>query len=221
MNLSEAPTRRTASSRRIHLASRSPRRQQLLREHGLEFEARHPGFEDSDLQPGRVTPPQWVAALAYLKAAAGLAQLPATARDEAPPIVLGADTACVQGDRLIGTPRNADEAREMIRALRDGAHDVITGVALIEPASGRRLLFADTARVEVGHLSDAQIEEYILSGDWRGKAGAYNLSERLAAGWPIRYTGDPATVMGLPVRRLLRLLDRWPPGGADPRGAAA
>lgn len=193
----------------------------MLREHGLEFEARHPGFEDSDLQPGRVTPPQWVAALAYLKAAAGLAQIADQPPDGAPPIVLGADTACVKGDRLIGTPRDADEAREMIRSLRDGEHDVITGVALIEPASGRRLLFADTARVEVGHLSDAQIEEYINSGDWRGKAGAYNLSERLAAGWPIRYTGDPATVMGLPVRRLLPLLDRWPPGGVDPRGAAA
>lgn len=205
--------------RPIVLASRSPRRQELLGQYGLTFEARHPGFDDSDLHPGRVTPAQWVAALAYLKAAAGRAQLEPREDDE--PLVLGADTACVIGDRLIGTPRDADEARDMLRSLREGEHDVVTGVALIEPRTGRRLLFADTARVQVGALSEAQIEEYIRSGQWQGKAGAYNLSERIAAGWPIRYTGDPATIMGLPMQRLVRLLDRWPPGRTGPKGAAA
>lgn len=166
-----------------------------------------------------MTPPQWVAALAYLKAAAGLAHLGPSTTGEPAPIVLGADTACVHDGRLVGTPRDAEEARAMIRELRGGRHDVVTGVAIIEPGTGRRLLFADTASVEVGDLSDAQIDEYIASGGWQGKAGAYNLSERLAAGWPIRYEGDPATVMGLPIRRLMRLLDRWPADG--PAGAAA
>lgn len=214
----EAPRGR---ARPLYLASRSPRRQEILREHGLKFEARHPGFDDSDLHPGRVTPAQWVAALAYLKAAAGLAQLRSLPPGCELPLVIGADTACVQGRRLIGTPRDADEARAMIRSLRSGPHDVITGVALIEPATGRRLFFADTARVEVGAISDEAIEEYIRSGEWQGKAGAYNLSERIAAGWPIRYTGDPATIMGLPIRRLLALLDRWPPAHDGPKGAAA
>lgn len=204
---------------RLHLASRSPRRQQLLREHGVTFDADHPGIDDAELLPGRVTPTQWVAALAYLKARAGASKLadqgadpcePANDATQAPPVFLGADTACVKDGRLIGTPRTADEARDMIRTLRDGAHDVVTGVALIDPSSGQRLLFADTAHVEVGSISDTDIETYIQSGDWQGKAGAYNLSERLAAGWPIRYQGDPATVMGLPMRRLMKCLDRWP-----------
>lgn len=205
---------------RLHLASRSPRRQQLLREHGVTFDADHPGIDDAELEPGRVTPGQWVTALAYLKARAGASKLAdhrsATSAAEPvsvnkpDPVFLGADTACVKDGRLIGTPRTADEARDMIRTLRDGAHDVVTGVALIDPSSGQRLLFADTAHVEVGSISDTDIETYIQSGDWQGKAGAYNLSERIAAGWPIRYQGDPATVMGLPMRRLLKCLDRWP-----------
>lgn len=185
----------------------------------MQFEARHPGFDDSDLKPGRVTPAQWVAALAYLKAAAGRDQIRARQAAVGETLILGADTACVKGDRLIGTPRDAAEAREMIRALRDSRHDVVTGVALIEPATGRRVLFADSARVEVGPIPDSEIEAYLDSGDWAGKAGAYNLSERIAAGWPIRYNGDPATIMGLPIRRLLPLLDRWQDG--PPRGAAA
>jgi predicted house-cleaning NTP pyrophosphatase (Maf/HAM1 superfamily) len=56
--------------------------------------------------------------------------------------------------------------------------------------------------VRVGHIPDLEIEWYLASGQWRGKAGAYNLSERLTAGWPIEYDGDPGTIMGLPMRKL-------------------
>lgn len=66
----------------------------------------------------------------------------------------------------------------------------------------RRWLFADRAAVRYGRVSDAAVDEYVASGLWRGKAGAYNLQERLEAGWPVRCEGDPATVMGLPMRRL-------------------
>ncbi|MFW5653377.1 MAG: Maf family protein [Planctomycetota bacterium] len=70
----------------------------------------------------------------------------------------------------------------------------------------RRLLFVDTADVEVGNVRSADIKSYLDTGDWRGKAGAYNLSERLTAGWPITYEGDPTTIMGLPMGLLQQVL---------------
>lgn len=187
---------------RLRLASRSPRRRELLSEHGIEHDAAHPGLEDSELKPGRVSPGQWVAALAYLKAAAGSPDAARDGRD----LVLGADTAIVKDNTLIGTPRDHDEAAAILRTLSGGTHDVVTGVSILEHTTGRRVLFYDTARVRLGRLSDQQIREYVASEGWKGKAGGYNLKERLDAGWPIDFEGDPATIMGLPMRKLAAYL---------------
>ncbi len=192
---------------RIFLASRSPRRRELLSDAGYLFDFDHPGLEDSELVDGDVTPRQWVASLAYLKARAGVEVARQTRRT--PDIVLGADTACVMDGRLIGTPRNAAEARTMIAAFADREHEVVSGLALVCMNTGRRTLASDAARVWVGSISDTEIDEYIASGMWQGKAGAYNLTERIAAGWPIRYEGDPATIMGLPMIVLADRLERF------------
>lgn len=118
-------------------------------------------------------------------------------------MVLAADTICVGVDgKWIGHPADRDDARQMIRSFLNADHDVVTGVALMrgdEPF----ITFADTAVVRFGPLRDQQIEAYLDTDRWRGKAGGYNLTERLADGWPIRVTGDPATVVGLPMRRLV------------------
>lgn len=187
---------------KLWLASRSPRRRQMLDEAGLEHEAGHPGFEDGDLRPGQVTPGQWVAALAYLKAAAG--------REHAIDgrIVLGADTAIVKEGALIGTPRDAAEASSILHRLSNGQHKVLTGVSLISPC-GRRLLFVDSATVFMGEIGEERIREYVASGQWQGKAGGYNLRERIAAGWPIHFEGDPTTIMGLPMKALVARLGRF------------
>ena len=189
---------------RLFLASRSPRRREMLRDAGYAFAFDHPGIEDSELVPGAVPPDAWVASLAYLKARAGLDR--AEAGGQAAEVVLGADTACILDGRLIGTPRNAAEAADMIRAFQDREHHVVSGIALICTSTGRRMLGTDRARVWVGKIGEARIAEYIASRMWEGKAGAYNLSERLAAGWPIRFEGDPSTIMGLPMARLASML---------------
>lgn len=195
------------------LASRSLRRRQLLGEHGFEHVAVHPGFEDGVLERGGVTPAQWVQALALLKAHAGAAMPEARGR-----IVIGADTACLQDGTLIGTPRDADEARSMIMAFRGREHEVLTGVAVLdlrhsEPAdplctTPPRFIFTDVAHVRMGSIDAATINAYVREGQWQGKAGAYNLSERIAAGWPITFSGDASTIMGLPMQRLSALLSR-------------
>jgi septum formation protein len=181
------------------LASRSPRRLRLLEEAGFSPRPRPADLDDADLRPTSVPPAFWVAGLAYLKAA----RVALTIADELEPgaTVLGADTVVVKDGRIIGQPKDAQHARETILTLARGSHDVLTGVALLSTGRPRTLL-VDTARVEVGEIPAREIDEYVDSGEWRGKAGAYNLADRQAAGWPVRTTGDPGTVMGLPMRRL-------------------
>lgn len=186
----------------LHLASQSARRRELLTRHGIAHHAAHPGIDDGLLHSGNVSPEHWVASLAYLKAAAGLASSPLLP-------VLGADTVCVKNGQVIGQPSDAEDARRILRLLEGGSHLVITGVALVWPGSSRREIFTDRAEVHVGEIGTDRIESYIATGQWRGKAGAYNLAERLEAGWPIRCDGDPSTVMGLPMRALLPRLARW------------
>lgn len=205
------PTARPLGARppKLYLASRSPRRRELLAGAGIEHEPVSTGVDDADLTPGPVKPEQWAAALAYLKARAG-AEAARSAGGTHEFTVLGADTVCVKDGAMIGQPGDAAEARRILRLLSGGGHEVVTGVALVGVGvgGGGRAIFVDRARVRVGELGESRIDRYVASGQWRGKAGAYNLAERLADGWPIEYEGDPGTIMGLPMRALAR----WLPG---------
>jgi septum formation protein len=149
--------------------------------------------------------------MAYLKAAAASHQKLHATLDSARPIgvILGADSVVAVGDEIIGQPRNQADARRIIEQLADREHDVLTGVALLCPVTGRREIFTDRATVRVGRLDARSVDEYLASGQWRGKAGAYNLRERIAAGWPITFDGDPGTIMGLPVKMVVDRLDSW------------
>lgn len=183
----------------LTLASVSPRRRQLLEAAGVALDVRPSGIDDGRLTPGRCTPAEWVTALAYLKAAA-------TARRPdlyGSTLVVGADTVCVYEQRFLGQPRDAADAEGMIRAMSGATHEVLTGVAVVCPRTRRRVAFPDRSVVTVEALSDDQIADYLATGFWRGKAGGYNIAERLEAGWPITFEGTIDSIMGLPVRRLL------------------
>jgi septum formation protein len=123
-------------------------------------------------------------------------------------MVLGADTVVWKESarEVLGQPRDAPDAERILRLLESGEHEVITGVALIDAGTGQRDIFVDRARVRVGALGEERIREYLAGGQWAGKAGAYNLRERLEAGWPIEYSGDPGTIMGLPMEKLVSRL---------------
>jgi septum formation protein len=187
----------------LWLASASPRRTQLLREAGIQHEVIVPVIDDGRLQPGGCEPVRWVMSLAYLKARAAAEGL--RERGVSRGLVLGADTVCALSDgRILGQAASEGTARDMIRSVAGTAHQTITGVCVLSIHKGmtRRLMVHDAAVVHVGDLTADQVEEYVVGGTWRGKAGAYNLAERVAAGWPIVCEGDPTTVMGLPMRRL-------------------
>lgn len=198
------------SRQRLILASASPRREMLLRNAGFDPIVVSPPVDDAKLVRGQVSPTCWVAALAYLKArAVGALQNVVTKSD----LILAADTVCVHDGCILGQPRDAAHAHAMIARLRNATHHTITGVCILgerSPNQPRCVLFCDTAEVTVGHISDTIIATYIESGNWRGKAGGYNLDERLAEGWPIECKGDPATVMGLPIARTASILRASP-----------
>jgi len=192
--------------RPLYLASRSPRRATLLREAGIDATVIPSGIDDADLTPGDVSPEGWVTALAHLKARAGRDRLRESGKAERGTII-AADTVCVHDGAILGQPVDESDARRMLHAMRSATHRTITGVALLSVRGDQRLIFHDGSIVHVGDVPDEAIETYLASGEWRGKAGGYNLIERVEAGWPVRCEGDPTTVMGLPMDRLLPLLE--------------
>ena len=186
------------------LASTSPRRRQLLSEYGFEHAAMKPPIDDGELQRGRVGAVGWVASLAWLKARSVWDRLDgAQARSSA---VLAADTVVHRDGEILGQPRDEDDARRIVSTLTDGTHHVLTGVCV--HAHGERIWFVDRSEVTVGEVTAEQIERYLQTGGWAGKAGAYNLHERIADGWPIEYRGDDTSIMGLPMQRLVPELTR-------------
>jgi len=190
---------------RLHLASRSPRRRLLLDRAGIAHAVAPPGLDDAELAPGRRTTPRaWAIALAHLKARSAIEALRAMGGETT--IVLAADTMVVKEGSLIGKPRDEADARRILLRLEGGEHEVVSGTALIDVRTGRRRLLVDVARVRVGAIGRERIEAYVASGGWSGKAGAYNLDERLADDWPIQHQGDPGTIMGLPMRKLIPAL---------------
>jgi septum formation protein len=199
----------TTANNRFYLASQSPRRAELIRSIGLDCDIGPSGIDDGLLDPGDAEPSSWVMALAYLKAAAGVRSLQAQHGTCAYQAVLGADTVCELGSDILGQPTDEDHAFAMIRSMVGRPHAVMSGLALVCPSSGQRMLYCDTAVVTLGSLSSADIETYVHTGQWRGKAGGYNISERLAAGWPITCDGDPCAVMGLATDSLRARIDEF------------
>jgi septum formation protein len=128
--------------------------------------------------------------------------------------VLAADTLIVHDDgSLAGTPQSPAEARAMLRRFVGVRHEVVSGIALWRAGLAEPVTDVDVAGVSVGAVSEGQIEQYLAGGDWRGKAGGYNLFERQAAGWPIVVEGEPSTVVGLPMPVVTRRLHEW---GVEP-----
>ncbi|MFN3168551.1 MAG: Maf family protein [Phycisphaeraceae bacterium] len=190
------------------LASQSPRRAQLLHEAGIAFEQRSPPFSDPDQPPGHLRGHE---AEDYAEGLAAQKARSLTEHVAGPGTILAADTICVDdAGRLVGKPIDPADAEAMLRMFVNRDHRVITGVALLTiDADGGQTLdaFADAATVSFGPVDDAQLEAYLATDEWRGKAGGYNLFDRQRAGWPITVVGDPTTVVGLPMRRLGPVLD--------------
>jgi septum formation protein len=190
----------------VVLASASPRRRSMFEQAGVRHAVLPASIDDGELDhAAHVNPAEWVAALAYLKAASSAQLFIADPQIEHKPntLVIGADTVCVHNGKVLGQPGDRDEAYAMILSMSDAEHEVLTGIAIVDPITGRREIFIDRSVVRVGTIPEHEIVAYLESEQWRGKAGAYNITERLAAGWPIEFDGDETSIVGIPMTRTL------------------
>ncbi|MEJ7708769.1 MAG: Maf family protein [Pyrinomonadaceae bacterium] len=147
------------------LASASPRRAEILRSVGWSFET-SPADIDESIKKGE-SPADHVQRLAREKA-----ERVAQSRTEG--LVLGADTIVViDGDRILGKPRDASEAQGMLKALRGRAHDVLTGVALVRVGTKEIVVSHERTRVTLAAMTDDEIGWYVTTEEPMDKAGAY------------------------------------------------
>ena len=186
---------------RLVLASASPRRQSLLREHGLTFDIIVSPHDEPDDAFGTVTPAQLAEALSAFKAQS-VRSLVSDAW------ILGGDTVVALGDAVFGKPVDRDDARRIISTLAGTTHEVITGVTLLDARTGRYETEHDRTLVVMRRLSETEIEDYLATGAWEGKAGAYGIQDRGDA-FIDRIEGSFSNVVGFPMELVMRMLDDW------------
>ena len=198
------------TNNRIYLASRSPRRRELLQQIGIAFEAlllredlRRGADVDETLIPGE-SPESYVSRVARAKAEAGWHRI--ASRRLLPRPVLAADTTVVLDGEIIGKPADARGAHELLRRLSGRTHQVLTAVAVAREARVETAL--SISAVEFRELADGEIRHYVASGEPLDKAGAYAIQGR-AAVFVRAVRGSYSGIMGLPLFETAELLARF------------
>ena len=190
----------------LYLASQSPRRRQLLEQIGVRFDT-----VEVDVPEVRVAgepPEDYVSRVAREKAGAGLLRLSGVAGA----VVLGADTEVVLGDEVFGKPVDAAHATDMLRRLSGCTHRVLSAVWCVD--GGREEHAFSITEVKFAALTALDIDAYVASREWRGKAGAYAIQGRAAA-FVAHLSGSYSGVMGLPLYETVILLRNFGIAGAQ------
>jgi len=217
------------------LASGSPRRRELLTEHGYNFVVVPPA---EDVECGVCSgsgPAAFVAELAYRKAYAVRQQLltapqPLASGARSPTCILAADTVAECDGFILGKPRDESHARAMLTQLSNREHRVLTGVCVWNltlplqgisgkdastsapsPAQSEPNVRVAVTTLRMDQLSEDQLDEYLASGQWQGKAGSFGYQDRL--GWVHIVEGSASNVVGLPMELLAQMLADIHSGG--------
>jgi septum formation protein len=179
------------------LASGSPRRAELLREFGYEFQVLVPSPEAECGLCSQESPPELVQRLARQKAA-----------DVAPQVeygvVVAADTVAHCRGQILGKPQNRDHARQMLQRMSGRIHQVYTGVVVWQRPQDWVLHAVEKTDLRMDSLSEADLERYLATDAWEGKAGAFGYQDGLD--WVHIVSGEATNVVGLPMPRLAALL---------------
>jgi septum formation protein len=179
------------------LASRSPRRRELLQQAGYQFDVMP---ADESVECGICSgesPPELVARLAWRKAeniALRLSQ----------GIVIGCDTVAECHGQILGKPVDRDHAGRMLRMLRGQKHRVYSGLCVWRRPDDRVVACVEVSTLTMDALDEAQIEAYLNTDQWEGKAGAFGFQDGL--GWVQLLEGSASNVVGLPMEALSKLL---------------
>ncbi len=190
------------------LASRSPRRRELLSQAGYSFDVYPPEETAEDAPRAGESPGALVARLARRKAAD-------VARRVRSGLILACDTVAVCEGKILGKPADRDSAREMLQTLSGREHRVLSGLCLWRVGDGKRQARVATTTLRMDPLTDAQLDEYLATGAWKGKAGAFGYQDRL--GWVHVLQGSESNVVGLPMELLSQMLAEF--AGAVGQGA--
>ena len=186
-------------SKHIYLASRSPRRAELLQQIGVDFDVLPSDVDEAPLSGE--APQDYVVRLARMKAEVGLARLQGSDMLMLP--LLAADTTVFVDGVILGKPEDDADAAAMLRRMSGRWHAVLTGIAVATPSGIFSAL--SSTQVEMAILSETDIIAYITSTEPRGKAGAYAI-QGLAGTFIRRIEGSYSGVMGLPIFETTQLL---------------
>jgi len=187
---------------KLVLASGSPRRVTLINQAGIEPDALRPTNVDETPKRGEL-PRACANRLARTKAEAAL-ELVREDEDLSGAYILAADTVVAVGRRILPKAELLDEAAQCLRLLSGRNHRVHTAVCLVTPKETFRQRYIET-RVRFKRLSEQDIETYLASGEWRGKAGGY-AAQGIAGGFVVKLVGSYSSIIGLPLYETLTLL---------------
>lgn len=184
------------------LASQSPRRKQLLTDAALEFEIVIVPTDES--YPGHLTRAEVPEFIAADKALAVYQQLETAGKLNEETVILAADTIVLLQEKVIGKPKDTEDAKQILRSLSGQTHEVITGVCLLSRT--RKEIFHSLTKVHFNELSEEQIDYYINHYQPFDKAGAYALQEWIGLIGISAIEGDLYNVIGLPVNKVVKAL---------------
>lgn len=190
--------------RRIILASASPRRKELLSQVGFEFDIITSDCEEITT---KTKPSEVVEELSYLKAVDVADKLDKKEKL----LIIGSDTVVALDDRIMGKPKDEEDAFMMLKALQGREHSVITGVTMIFTAPGKadkKIVFSKETKVWFYSMNDDEIRAYIDTKEPMDKAGSYAI-QGLCAAYIERIEGDYNTVVGLPVAEICKVLREY------------
>ena len=184
----------------LYLASGSPRRAELLRQIAVPFSVLP--APDIDETPLPQEPPlEYVCRMAREKAQVGAV----AAHGQPLGAVLGADTAVVLGDEILGKPADKEQALAMLKALNGNEHQVMSALALSH--RGQLEVRYAITRVQFRHLDEVHLQAYVDTGEGADKAGGYGI-QGLGAALVASLTGSYSGVVGLPLEQMVELLDQ-------------
>ena len=208
------PNRNASTRPSLILASGSPQRRHLLETAGYPFEIVVPRPHAECGLCSRESPGEMAARLAYQKAADVVDQLARDAKLDVPDViaVIGCDTICDLAGQVLGKPADRDDARRMLTVLSGREHHVLSGLCVWWLPDGPPSVRVARTTLRMDVLEPAQIEEYLESGQWQGKAGAFGYQDRV--GWLHVVDGSESNVIGLPLELLAEVLDERSGGGA-------